>query len=94
MHEAQTERVLMVAIRLPSCASSQWKGGFSGVWLGTQVSSGERLVERTSDAIVARTRAVKEMLAKTIIDDLTKYLVSRLHQQVFSQKSHCTPSRQ
>ena len=38
---------------------------FPGVRLGTQASSGEHLVARTSDA-----RAVQEMFAKTIIDDL------------------------
>ena len=44
----------------------------AGGWFGTQEISGEHLIPRTSDGSAVWARAVKELPAKTTIDDLNK----------------------
>ena len=47
-------------------------GKVAGGWFGTQAISGGHLIPRTSDESAVWTRAVKELPAKTTIDDLNK----------------------
>ena len=83
--------MLRVSGKVAGCEMAErW---FPGVWLGTQGSSGEHLVARTSDGLDVQTRAVKEMLA--IIDDLNTISGKPWAPTgVLTEKSLCTLSRQ